>query len=347
MANSMSNRVFTLVQREIQESKNSLFWTPIAIVGVLAIIMLTSVLLANRVSIMGDAVMQVLMDEGHSSGMNITIKIDEDGKQEIQTYTIENSDEAVVEEDWNFSREWTFQPQGRKEVSDHLNEQYESLNPMLNMLHNFLILVLILVSMNYLMATLYQDRKDRSILFWKSMPVSEWEEVLSKFAVAIIVAPVIYIAASILIQLVCVLLAMLMVARMDMDPIQLIIGHVDFGTLFFNQLSSWVLSALWMAPLYAWLLLASAAAKRSPFILAFAPVVALGVFEEVFLGTDYVTTAVGQHLPHYIEETQAVGFHMYGPDWAAVSYSNLIGGLVFAALALWGAVYLRRYRFEI
>ncbi len=347
MANSMPNRIFTLVQREIQESKNALFWTPIVIAGVLALIMLASVLLANRVSIMGDAVMQVLLDEGSASGMNITIHIDEDGQQEVQTYTIERSEGSVAEEDWNFSKEWTFEPKSKKEISTHISNEYESLNPVLNMLHNFLILVLILVTINYLMNTLYQDRKDRSILFWKSMPVSEWEEVLCKFAVAIVVAPFIYIAVSMLIQLVFVVLAMLMVSRMDMDPIQLIIGHVNFVSLFFNQISGWVLSALWMAPFYAWILLASAAAKRSPFMLAFAPVLALGVIEEVFLGSDYVATAVGYHLPHYVEEAQAVGFYLYGPDWSAVSYPNLVGGVVFAGLALWGAVYLRRYRFEI
>lgn len=347
MANSKSNRVFTLLQREIQESKNALFWTPIVIAGVLTLIMLASVLLANRVSIMGDAVMQVLLDEGSTSGMNITIHIDEEGQQEVQTYTIEKSEDSTAEDDWNFSKEWTFEPQSKKEISKHVDEEYESLNPMFNMLHNFLILVLILVTINYLMNTLYQDRKDRSILFWKSMPVSEWEEVLCKFGIAMVVAPAIYIAVSMLIQLMGVVLAMLMVSRMDMDPMQLIIGHVDFVSLFFNQVSGWILSAAWMAPLYAWVLLASAAAKRSPFMLAVAPVLALGVIEEVFLSSDYVTAAVGYHLPHYIEESNAVGFFLYGPDWSAISYPNLVGGLVFAGLALWGAVYLRRYRFEI
>jgi ABC-2 type transport system permease protein len=347
MANSKSNRIFTLFQREIQENKNALLWTPIVIAVVLTLVMLASVLLANRVSIMGNAVMQVLLDEGSTSGMNITIHIDEEGEQDVQTYTIEKSQDSAVEEDWDFSKEWTFEPNAKKETSKHISDKYESLNPMLNMIYNFLILVLILVTINYLMNTLYQDRKDRSILFWKSMPVSEWEEVLCKFGVAMVVAPFVYIAVSMLIQLICVVLAMLMVSRMDMDPMQLIIGHVDFVSLFFNQLSGWILSAVWMAPFYAWILLASAAAKRSPFMLAFAPVLALGVIEEVFLGSGYVTTAVAYHLPHYVEESNAVGFFLYGPDWSAISYPNLVGGVVFAGLALWGAVYLRRYRFEI
>jgi ABC-2 type transport system permease protein len=347
MANSKSNRIFTLVQREIRGNKTTLFWTPIAQSVVLTLLMLASVLLANRVSIMGDAVMQVLLDEGSTSGMNISIKIDEDGQQEEQTYTIEKSEGSSAEEDWNFSKEWTFEPNSKKEITKNVGEEHERLNTMFNLLHYFLIFVLIMVSINYLLNTLYQDRKDRSILFWKSMPVSEWEEVLCKFAVAMIVAPAIYIAISILTQLITVVLAMLMVSRMDMDPMELIIGHVDFVSLFFNQVSGWILAALWMAPLYAWLLLASAAAKRSPFMLAFAPILALGVIEEVFLGTEYVASAVGNHMPHYVGDSDVVAFYIHGADWAAVSYPNLIGGLVFATLALWGAVYLRRYRFEI
>ena len=347
MASSQSSRVYTLVQREIQESKNSLFWTPIGIAVALTLIMLTSVLLANRVSVMGDAMMQVLLDEGSTSGMNITIRIDDDGNKEVQTYTIEESVDAGTDEDWNFSKEWNFESGDGKDRSDRLDDKFESLNPILNMLHNVLILVLVLVSMNYLMAALYQDRKDRSILFWKSMPVSEWEEVLSKLGVALIIAPVIYIAASILTQLVYIVLAMLMVYRMDMDPAQLILGHIDFGSLFFNQISGWILSAMWMAPLYAWILLASAAAKRSPFMLAFAPVIGLIAVEEIFLGTEYLAEMISPHVPHYVDDSQTVGFYLYGPDWSSINYLDLVGGLVFTAVALWGGVYLRRYRFEI
>jgi len=347
MSSSRPSRLFTLLQREVQESKTSLFWTPIAIAVGLTLIMLVSVLLANRVSIMGDAMLQVLMDEGSSSGMNITINIDDTGRQEIQTYTIEENEDPVAEDDWNFSREWTFQPKSVDDKPKHHDEEFESLNPMFNMLHNFLILVLILVSVNYLMGALYQDRKDRSILFWKSMPVSEWEEVLSKMAVAMVVAPVIYIAVSMLTQLASILLAMLMVVRMDMDPFELIIGHIEFGSLFFNQLSGWVLSMLWMAPMYAWLLLASAAARRSPFMLAVAPVIGLVLVEKIFLGSEYLALAIGRHLPHFVDGGGSVAFYLYGPDWSAVDYYSLVSGLIFAAVALWGAVYLRRYRFEI
>jgi hypothetical protein len=343
---TQSHRVFTLVQRELQEYKNSLFWTPVAIALSLAVIMLLSVLLANRVSVMGDAIMQVIVHEESASGMNITIHIDD--KDEVSyEYRVEQQEGPVDEDDWDFSREWHFKPKAGTDSNEQTGKKVDSLNPMLNMLHSFMVMILVLVSVNYLLGSLYNDRKDRSILFWKSMPVSEWEEVLSKLAVALVVAPAIFIAVSIVTQLACVVLAMLVVWRMDMDAFQLVLGNIDFVPLFLNQIGGWVLTALWVAPAYAWLLLASAAARRSPFMLAIAPVVGLMLIEGVFLGTEYVVSAVLNHLPHYTDGGSAVGFYFYGPDWSSLNFTGILLGLLFAAVAIAVAVYLRRYRFEI
>ena len=351
MPRSVSTRTFTLVRRELQENRNSLFRTPVGIAVGLVLIMLLSVLLANRISVIGDTMLQVLLDEESASGMDIQIRIDDKDGEESASYTIEKSESPVNEEDWEFSKEWEFEPKTGAELQDQLqgelDERVENLNPILNMVHNLMILVLFLVSIAYLLASLYNDRKDRSILFWRSMPVSEWEEVLSKLAVALVVAPAIFIAVSMLIQVAYILIAMLLVWRMDMDPFALIIGNIEFGPLVFNQISGWLLTALWLAPIYAWLLLASAAARRSPFMIAIAPVIGLMLVERVFLGTEYFASAVGNHVPHYIEGGDALGFFIYGPDWASVNYVGMALGLVFAAVAITAAVYLRRYRFEI
>ena len=343
-----SHRVFTLVQRELQEYRNSLFWTPVAIAVALTVVMLLSVLLANRISVMGDSLMQVILHEESASGMNITIHLTDDGDHEVtQEYRVEQQEGPIDEEEWNFSREWNFKPKAGPESDDQVEDKVDSLNLMLNLLHSLLIMVLVLVTVNYLLGTLYNDRKDRSILFWKSMPVSEWEEVLSKLAVALVVAPAIFIGVSILAQLACILLAMLMVWRMDMDAYQLILGNIDFVPLFLNQIGGWLLTALWVAPAYAWLLLASAAARRSPFMLAVAPVVGLMIIEGVFLGTEHVSAAIVNHVPHYNSGGSAVGFYFYGPDWSSLNFISILLGMLFAAVAIAVAVYLRRYRFEI
>jgi len=355
MALSVKARIFTLVQRELQEYKLSMVITPLAIAGVLTVLMLGSVLLANRITAMGDTFMDLILSDSNI-GPVITINIEDsvddlvDPPAPPSPMSIEVVPDAPgqnVEDDWNFSREWRFEPDKRKDRAvEFESEEVGSLNPVLNVIHGFMLRVLIIVSVNYLLGCLFDDRKDRSFLFWRSMPVSEWEEVLSKLAVALIVAPIIFIAVSILMQLAYVLLAMLLVWRMDMDPVRLVLGNIEFGTLLFNQLSGWVLTALLVAPLYAWLLLASAGAKRSAAFLAVAPPVGLILLEEFFLGTEMVRTAIGNHFPHATENS-AIGFYIAGPDWGSVNYLSLVLGLVFTGLALWGAVYLRRYRWEI
>lgn len=352
MPKSNMSRMFTLARREMQESRNSLFWTPLVIAIGLILVMLASVILANRISVVGDTMLQVLLDEESASGINITLDMDDNGSGDEQiNYKIEQEGAPTTEEDWDFDRDWEFKPRTgaelQGELQDKLDEEVENLNPILNIVHNLLLLVLFLVSVAYLLASLYNDRKDRSILFWRSMPVSEWEEVLSKLAVALIVAPLVFIGASVIIQLAYTMIAMLLVWRMDMDPFTLVLGNIDFVPLFFNQLAGWLLTALWIAPVYAWLLLASAAARRSPFMLAVAPIIVLVVIEELFLGTEYLATAVNNHIPHYSDEGVSLGFYWEGPQWASLNYLGMLLGLVFTAAALTATVYLRRYRFEI
>ena len=76
MASTRSLRLFTLVQKEVQEYKFSLVWTPVIIAAVLSVLMLLSVLLANRITAMGDTFMDLIMSDS-SIGPVITINIDE------------------------------------------------------------------------------------------------------------------------------------------------------------------------------------------------------------------------------------------------------------------------------
>ncbi len=354
MASMKSVRLFTLVQREIQEYKGSFIWTPVAIAAVLSILMLGSVLLANRITVMGDAVIDAVLAEEFGIAPVITINI-EDEQLEIPepptepgyTYEVERivADDPN-DEDWNFSREWRFEPEKRDKV-EWESEEVGSLNPALNVMHGFMLVVLILVTANYLLACLFNDRKDRSILFWRSMPVSEWEEVLVRLGVALVVVPAVYIAVSLLMQMIFVVLAMLLVWRMEMDPFVTILGNIEFGSLLMQQIGGWFMTALWVAPAYAYLMLASAWAKRSPFLAAIAPIIALGLIEAVLLGTNYVTSSIVNHVPHYIGGQSQVGFYFDGLFWAQFDFLSLIAGLVFAAAAITASVYLRRYRFEI
>jgi ABC-2 type transport system permease protein len=349
MSKNPSSRMYTLVARELQEYRLSLLITPVAIAAALTVIMLASVLLADRISFVGEVVMNSLVSAQGSKQMMVTIQFDEDSADADHQYSIREQEEPIADEEWNFSREWNFNPERKPDPTkeDDDSDTPGALNPMFNIMHSFMVLVLVAVTINYLLGSLFHDRKDRSILFWKSMPVSDWEQVGAKLLVALIAAPLIYIAASFFSQLTTTLLSMLLVWRLDMAPVATILGNIDVLPLLVNPLAGWAITALWIAPLYAWLMLASAGARRSPFMFAVAPVIGLVVLEQIFLGSDFVGTAVSQHVPHYAGPDDAVGFYFNGREWARIDVLKIGSGILFAAAAIWITVWLRRYRFEL
>ena len=139
---------------------------------------------------------------------------------------------------------------------------------------------------------------------------------------------------------------MILVWRMSEDPGVVVLQNIDFAALMLDPISGWVLTALLIAPTYAWLLLASALAKRSPFLMAVTPFIALLVAEGVFLGSEHIANAAQRHTPHVADDS-SVGFYLFGPNWTNLDLMSLASGLVFAALALSAAVWLRQNRWEL
>ncbi|QIB66950.1 hypothetical protein [Kineobactrum salinum] len=376
MSSSSSTRWFTLIRREMQEYKVSLFWTPVLLAAALAAIMLAGVGFANQFSNLGAVMLQAVLQDETEDGIQIRIDIGDNGAAQVITvepegelrhdYRIEDlpedgngQDERVGrlpgsadDQAWNFSREWQFSaPSGRSSADSAGDNQtgVENLNPLLQGIHVLMLIVLVFVTLNYLLGCLYVDRKDRSILFWKSMPVSAWEEVLAKLGVALLVAPALFIAASIFAQLAMVLLAALLLWQQELDAVELVFANIEPFELLFNQIAGWLLTALWVAPTYAWVMLASAGARRSPFLLAVTPVAGLVLLESILFGSSHLGRAMLNHFPHYNEggSNSAVGFYLFGPDWMGQDYLGLVLGLVCAAVLLCGVVWLRRHRWEL
>ncbi len=211
-----------------------------------------------------------------------------------------------------------------------------------------------------LLGALYEERRDRSILFWKSMPVSDWAEVLAKFFAPIVIAPLAFLGVAIAAQLViAVFLSILMVFQggpvLDLWPLGLMI------TSWFTVISHYLMWALWALPVLAWVLLVSAYASRMPFLWAIlTPFVAI-IVEELFLDTHVIARWFGTHLGGWQDGAFAQmsdNFHgprdvlmavMNGMQWHSISYSLTSPafwlGIVIAGGLLFGAVELRKRAF--
>jgi ABC-2 type transport system permease protein len=153
----------------------------------------------------------------------------------------------------------------------------------------------------YLLDSLFTERRDRSILFWKSMPVSDTKTVLSKLFVALVAIPLWIWALSLVVGLV---VFGVIAAQVSGTPAAgLGTWHGDTWLLVqASMLGKLAIAALWYLPVAGWLLLVSVIAKRAPFVWATLPFLVLSIAERMTLGSNEVGTLVARRLFGFGEE---------------------------------------------
>jgi ABC-2 type transport system permease protein len=153
--------------------------------------------------------------------------------------------------------------------------------------------VMAIYSTWYLLDCLYGDRKDRSILFWKSMPISDSATVIAKLAMALILIPLCYFAFA---DLTTLLMAFVISVRSGAS----IGSSLWRGDLWLEIQGLWlyliVTTAIWYLPIAGWLLAVSAWAKRAVILWSILPPLALVLAERVFLGTHVIAGQLGARL---------------------------------------------------
>ena len=190
----------------------------------------------------------------------------------------------------------------------------------------------------YLLNALYQDRKDLSVYFWQSMPVSNLGTVLSKVVTVIAVVPAFYVAILFVVYLLAVTALSLLGLSYDVEVAGL--GYMFMAAIFslFLFYVSAFLAALWLLPTIGWLLLFSAFAKRTPVLWALGVFILLGLVEDLIFGTQFLGNWVESrsNFRQYI----VLDFPMAMDR--LFSYDMLFG-LVVGAILITGAVYMRRF----
>jgi len=151
----------------------------------------------------------------------------------------------------------------------------------------FFTIVLSFVVFFYLLGALYDDRKDRSILFWKSLPASDWITVASKLLSAMLTAPILFWIVFVLTQIVMLLIAAGMVLSVGENPWTLFLGVQNPLIPWLMVLLSYLASSIWYLPIFAWLLCVSAFAPRTPLLFAILPPVVIAVLQ---LWIDFLRT---------------------------------------------------------
>jgi ABC-2 type transport system permease protein len=207
-----------------------------------------------------------------------------------------------------------------------------------------------LVGVFYCLDALNGERRDRSILFWKSMPVSDLATIGAKVAIALAVVPAIATAVAFATQVAMLLTGSIVIAARDGGSATLL-STLPFATMTLVMLYGVFVHILWFAPIYAWLLLVSGWARRATFAWAFLPFFAAFAVEKIAFGTHYVgpfiryriTGAMGHAFAPNAMKEPITDLAMLTPE-RFFATPGLWLGLVFAAACIAAAVRLRRYR---
>jgi ABC-2 type transport system permease protein len=233
------------------------------------------------------------------------------------------------------------------------------------------LIVLAFVVFFYCLGALYDERKDRSVLFWKSLPLSDAETVLSKALSATVVAPALAIGVALVTMLGFLVLLSILVAAHGGNPIHLLWGLANPFRIAAQLVASIPIYALWSLPTVGWLLLCSAWARSKPFLWAIMIPVFAGIFVSWFdfmqlfnlesswfwkniVARVLLSTAPGSWLPvGHFDNPQ----HIDGPaaviplispatTWSTLLTPDLWCGAIAGAVMIAIAIRLRRWRDE-
>jgi len=208
-----------------------------------------------------------------------------------------------------------------------------------------------IVAVFYCLDALHGERRDRSILFWKSLPVSDLTTVLSKASIPLLVLPLLTFAIIVATQWIMLLLssAVLLGSGLSVAPLWRQLPWVQMSLMLLYHLLA--VHALYYAPIYGWLLLVSGWARRAAFLWAGLPLVAICVVEKIAFNTSHFAAMLQSRLsggPEAGTFPVTGGVAIHAPTHLAplhfLSSPGLWIGLVVFAAFLAAAVRLRRYQ---
>lgn len=218
------------------------------------------------------------------------------------------------------------------------------------------VVTLFIVAVFYCLGALHNERRDRSILFWKSLPVSDLTTVSSKALVPLAVLPAVALAIAVATQFLMRLMSSMSLAAHG-KAVTEAWTLAPLGSMVLVLLYGMAALTLWWAPIYAWLLLVSGWARRAPFLWAVLPPLLLALGEKIAFNTGNVWSLILYRIPGGLQQAFVVPTQASIKAGTAfpeglplidlgkfVSTPGLWTGLAVAAALFAGAVWLRRYR---
>ncbi len=228
-------------------------------------------------------------------------------------------------------------------------QQHERIEQPFDAVAALLMGTFIIVAMFYCVEALQRERRDRSILFWKSLPVSDVTTVAAKASIPFVMLPLLAVAITVVTQFIMLLVSSAVLAGNGLS----VATYWDQVSLFRTSLlllyHVFTVHVLWSAPIYGWLLLVSAWARRAAFLWAVLPPLAISALEKLVFNTAHFAAFVGHFFTggsegHYAPGTMPMDPATHLTPGRFLGTPGLWIGLAVTAAFLAAAVRLRRYR---
>jgi ABC-2 type transport system permease protein len=215
----------------------------------------------------------------------------------------------------------------------------------------------------YSLDALYGERKDKSILFWRSLPITDAESIISKLLTALLVIPLVSLAVAIATHVLVLVITGAWIKLQGGAALHLIWEPLRLFDVWLACVIMTVTLPLWQAPLIGWFLFVSTFAKRSPFLTGVLPILVVPLLERLLVGTHLFWDAI------FVRTFQPPILDLQQYEWLQsadvpadldlalsplrsidlpqfLSSPSLWAGLIVCALFTAAAIYVRRYRDE-
>lgn len=188
------------------------------------------------------------------------------------------------------------------------------------------------------LSILHDERKDGSILFWKSMPVSDTKEVLIKLTSVAIMIPMVIVPFALIIQLFMTTSFTVIGLFYGVDVWSRFLSNINILELMVLNVVLPLMTVLWILPIITWFMLVSSFSRRPPFLVAFGVPALIIAAEELFFDGSLLLEAI---LTFVDSMTDNYGFGSY---FSLTSFSEpaLYVGFVISAAMIYGCIYFRK-----
>ncbi len=303
------NQLPILIKREYWEHRATFLYLPAIMTAILI-----AILILVGTGLQFDLIEVTVTDRGdEGSEHSIVIESNSDGADEDQTSLFN-----------------LFGVQLQRLAASPMEDREQMLDQLYYGSSMILLAVSWFVMFFYLTGCLFEDRKDRSILFWKSMPVSDWITVIAKLITALFLIPAIYMVFIVLSNMAMLLISTVLALGQPVEIWDTLWAPANLPSRWLHLTGYVLYSSAWCLPFTGWVLLVSSCARSATLAWIFGIPILISIIEAIFTRSEVLRSFFAAHI---ITSNPRGNFAVNGLT-IEMPVALIVGGILIAA-AIW------------